>query len=233
MRYNRKWLAMKIIVLQGDNTLASYERLQKFIDIAQSRSWIVQKVVDSSQNLGEAIVLDTLFQEKRLVIIEDFRLIGKRELKLLKAKSKDLDITLIIYHHGTLTKTFLKSLPEVDKIEEYKLPKLIWSFLDSFYPRNSKTILHLLHEIIKKDPIEFVFALLARHLRDIYWARIDSQSMPYPSWRVGKLKRQAYRFTYNGLTDLISSLAKADIKSKTSQSELIDELDFIIASKLE
>ncbi|KKR30537.1 hypothetical protein A2715_05970 [Candidatus Woesebacteria bacterium RIFCSPHIGHO2_01_FULL_39_32] len=223
---------MKIIVLHGDNVLVSYNRLQKFIDVAQSRGWKVQRA-DVSQNLGEVIVSDTLFQEKRLVIVEDCRLIVKSVLKLLKSKKEELDITLIIYHQGTLTKNFLKSLPQIDKVEEFKLPKLIWSFLESFYPGNSRTIIQVLHKIIEKDPVEFVFSLLSKQLRDLYWIKVEPRSLYYPSWRIGKLKRQASKYSENQLANLISEFAEIDIKSKTSQGQLIDLLDFIIATKLE
>ncbi|OGM20191.1 hypothetical protein A2714_01170 [Candidatus Woesebacteria bacterium RIFCSPHIGHO2_01_FULL_38_9] len=224
---------MRLIVLHGDNTLESYERLQKFVEVAHSRVWKVQRAANSSQNLAEVIVSDTLFQEKRLVVIEDWRLFNKSNLKLLKSKSDELDITIIIYHQGNLTKTFLKSLPRIDKIEEFKLPKLIWTFLDSFYPGNAKMLFQLLHEITKNEPAEFVFSLLAKQLRDLYWVKTDSSSIPYPSWRVGKLKGQSSKFTTHQLTNLISNFAEIDIKSKTSDTKLIDLLDFTIATKLE
>ena len=134
----------------------------------------------------------------------------------------------------------MKQLPKIDKVEEFKLPKLIWSFLDSCFPGNAKNALLLLHEIIKNEPVEFVFSLLAKHLRDLYWVKVDSPPgqrpsgpVAYPSWRVEKLKRQSHKFSEGSLEDLINSLAQADIKAKTSQGELIDLLDFIIATKLE
>ncbi|KKQ97536.1 MAG: hypothetical protein UT24_C0012G0132 [Candidatus Woesebacteria bacterium GW2011_GWB1_39_12] len=231
---------MKIIILHGDNTLESYERLQKFIDNAQSRSWEITRISNASQNIPEALVSTSLFDKEKFVVIENANLINKTTANWLKKNGSELNLTLIIYNQGILSQTFLKQLPKIDKVEEFKLPKLIWSFLDSCFPGNAKNALLLLHEIIKNEPVEFVFSLLAKHLRDLYWVKVDSPPgqrpsgpVAYPSWRVEKLKRQSHKFSEGSLEDLINSLAQADIKAKTSQGELIDLLDFIIATKLE
>ena len=223
---------MKIIVLHGDDNLESYKRLQTFIDVAQSRNWTIQRISDNSVNIAETLTTDSLFAEKRLIVIEDHRLLDKKTLLWIKKKKDVLDTTLIIYSHGNITKTFLKSLPRVDKVEEFKLPKLIWSYLESFYPENGKNSLLLLHEIIKTEPIEFVFSLLAKKVKDLYWVKVDAQSLLYPAWRIGKLQRQATKWQKEILEDLIFEFSEADIKSKTSQADLSNLLDFIVLEKL-
>lgn len=224
---------MKLIVVHGDDILKSYERLQTFIKSAKSRGWSVKRIKEPSQNIPDALVQDLLFEKEKLVVVENANLINKSTATWLKKKSDDITGTMIICHPNVLTKTFIKSLPNVDKVEEYKLPKLIWSLLDSFYPGNSKMILKLLHEVIEHEPIEFVFSLLARQLRDVYWIKVDPSTAPYPSWRIGRLKRQASKFTKQQLKNLISDLAEIDVKSKTSQENLLDLLDFVIITKLE
>ena len=127
----------------------------------------------------------------------------------------------------------IKILPPITKTEEYKLPKLIFKFLESFWPGNAKASIRLLHEVIRDEAPEFVFNLLSRHLRDIYWAMLDKESMSYPSWRVGKLTQQAKRFKDGQVQSLIQTFAEIDIQAKTSKANIIDSLDFIIASELE
>src|SRR3990170_2603019 len=80
---------------------------------------------------------------------------------------------------------------------------------------------------------EFIFALLARHLRDLYLAKVAPQKLWYQPWRVQKLKRQASLFKEDQLKEIIFSLAEADIVAKTSQVSLGDSLDLLIATKLE
>jgi DNA polymerase III delta subunit len=168
------------------------------------------------------------------------KLINKKDGEWLKKNKNAVEANVVIYHKGVVTKTALKILPKPDKIEEFKLPKLIWNFLDSFYPGNAKNCLNLLHEIVKKEPIELVFFLLVKQVRDVYWARVGSPPgqrpsgpVAYPPWRVAKLKKQALKFDENVLKKVINDFANADIKSKTSKAKLIDSLDFIIATKLE
>ena len=113
------------------------------------------------------------------------------------------------------------------------MPRLIFTFLDSIYPKNVKKVLVLFHELIKNEPVEFVFALMARHLRDLYWVRVEPKSLPYPSWRVGKLKGQSSKFKFETLKDLIARMAEIDIAVKTSKSDLISSLDLLIVFSLE
>ena len=58
-------------------------------------------------------------------------------------------------------------------------------------------------------------------------------SIPYPSWRVGKLKSQASKFTIEQLKYLIEKLSEIDIKVKTSKADLTNELDLLIIKQLE
>jgi DNA polymerase III delta subunit len=57
--------------------------------------------------------------------------------------------------------------------------------------------------------------------------------MSYPGWRISKLTQQAKRFTNGKIAELIKTFAEVDIEVKTSKANIIDSLDFIIASELE
>lgn len=224
---------MKIIVLHGEDNLKSYERLQKFIEVAKKRGFEIYRISEKGKTISEILSVSSLFARERFFILEDTSLFTKKDSDWLLKKRKDLEGTLIIYHDSILSKTFLNSIPKPDKIEEYKLPKLVWSFLESFWPGNAKNVIQILHKVVQNEPIELVFSLLSRHLRDLYWVKVDHKGIPYPSWRVGKLFHQTSKFTAQDLFDIISLLAEADVRSKTSQEKLIDLLDFIIISHLE
>ncbi|MEJ2347728.1 MAG: hypothetical protein P8Y17_00810 [Patescibacteria group bacterium] len=225
---------MKFILLHGDHTLDSYQRLQKFIDTAKNRSWQVVKIDPSdSLSLSEKMVSNDLFNEKKLFIIENLGKIDKKQLTWLKKNFKRLSDTLVIFHRGTILKNLLKLLPKPTKIEEYKLPKYIFKFMESFYPGNSKNCLKLLHETTNSQSPDFVFNLLCRHLRDLYWVQAKKDSLPYPAWRINKLSSQAKKFKEGKIKDIISKMAEADMKIKTSKADYQNSLDFIIVSELE
>ena len=224
---------MKIILLHGDDELKSYGRLKKFIEAAKARSWEVVYLDETELSTLEAIRSRSLFGGESFFILKDIKKIGKKETEWLGKSGEKSEGNLIIYHPSLVPATFLKSLPKTAKIEEFKLPKLIFHFLDSFVPKNAKGAINLLHETAAHQPPEFLFSLLARHIRDLYWVSADARTLPYPSWRVGKLKSQASKFSINQLIQLISKLAEIDVEVKTSKAEVIPSLDLLIATKLE
>lgn len=226
---------MKIIILYGDYLTKSYERLSKFVEVAKNRNWEIN-YLDGGEvlNLPEKLSTPSLFQKEVLYILKDSKKIKKNDLKWLNKNFEKLPGTLVIYEEGSLGKDLITLLPKEAKKEEYKLPRLIFTFLDSFYPGNNKKCLELLHDLIKNEPIEFIFALFSRHLRDLYWVLTEEKSLKYDSWRKDKILKQAKYFkNQKEIANIINFLANADIEAKTSQTNLIDSLDLLIATKLE
>jgi len=225
---------MKVILLHGDHSLDSYNRLQKLIQVAKERSWEIIKIgAKDNFSLPEKLTTSNLFEKERFYVVENLTKIKKADLEWFKKNIKRLSGTTIIYHSSTITNNLLKLIPKASKTEEYKLPKLIFKFLESFWPGNSRNSIKLLHEVVENEAPEFVFNLLSRHLRDLYWVILDKDSMSYPGWRISKLTQQAKRFPNGKITELIKTFAEIDIKVKTSKANIIDSLDFIIASELE
>jgi hypothetical protein len=205
---------MKIIVVHGDHTTKSYVRLTKFLEAAKKRSWeIIEDKIETTPSL---------FGKERLIVFRGYLKLSPDDIKNL-AKFPG---TLIIYHEGVIPQLFLKKLPKDAKIENFDLPKIIWGFLDAPTPI-------LLHEVIRHEPVEFVFALLAKRFRDLYWALEKAESLPYQGWFAVKLKKQAARYSASQLKEIISKLAEIDIDVKTSKADLLSALDFLLITKLE
>lgn len=211
---------MKIIILHGDNTLKFYERLSKFISEAKKRGW---EITDYDEN---SISNQTLFGNERFYILKDFKTLSKKQIERLEK----YDGNLIIYHEGNIPALFIKTLPKDTKIEKFELPRLVFKFADSFFPRNSNNCLKLLHDLSTNEPIELTFFWLSRHLRDLYWVKIGK--LGYPDWRISKLKSQANKFSDELLKEVISDLAEIDVKVKSSKANLKDSLDLLIVKKL-
>lgn len=152
---------MKIIILHGEDTNKSYQRLTKFIDTAKSRDWEI--IYD------EVSATSSLFGNQRLFVIKDYRILPKNLNKL--------EGTLVIYHEGNLPVTILNKYKDA-KVEKFDLPKIIWKFLD--HPT-----VKLLHDLIKKEPIELVFHLFAKRFRKTKYVSELAQ-MDYES-KTGKV----------------------------------------------
>lgn len=223
---------MKIIILHGDDSIKSYERLRKFIDTANIRKWDVRKIEENSL-LAESLSSTSLFQKENLFIFDKPETLTKKELLWLKNKSESLSGTLVLYRDDIVGKRLISSLPEDTRVEEFKLPKIIFQFLDSFYPGNAKHCLELLHEVIVYEPIEFVFALLVKQVRNLFWVKVSPQGLPFPTWQVDRLKSQTSRFGNGQLENIISELSKIDIDVKTSKADLLSSLDLLIITKLQ
>lgn len=224
---------MKTIILHGDDERRLYLRLQKFIETARERSWEVVYLDETGAALPESLSAASLFSKERFFVLKDARKIGKKEAEWLKKKSVGLQGTLIIYSEGYVPKAVLDTFPAGVKVEEFKLPVIIWSFLEQLYPGNSERSIRDFHKVIEREAPEFIFTLIAKLFRDLYWVKVDPSSIPYPSWRTSKLKRQSDRFTGNQLRDIIKDLARIDVEAKTSKSDLASELDLMMIKQLE
>lgn len=139
---------MKIFVVHGTDNKKSYERLSKFITTAKKRDWeIVNDKIEDTPSL---------FNNEKLIIIRDYKILTKADLHL----AEKIDGYLVIYHKDNLPKTFLNSI-KIEKEEKYDLPIILWKFLDSFD-------LTLFHQLLEDNAVEYVFAMIAWKLKQKY-----------------------------------------------------------------
>jgi len=224
---------MKLVVLHGNNIVECSQRLQRYINVAKKRGWDIERTSSSKRDVSEVLVAKSIFKNKRFVIIDDINEISKKQLQWIKKNASNIDANVVIYHRNTITKSVIKLLPKPTKIEEYKIPVLIWSFLDSFYPGNAVNCLKLLHRVKADESIELIFFLLSRHLRDLFWVKLESSKPDIPFWRFSKLKSQASKFNKDNLKKILFELATIDIESKTSRADKANCIDFVISTHLE
>ena len=202
---------MKIIVLHGDDVEKSYRRLTVFIKEAKRRGWdIVNDKIEETPSL---------FGTEKLIILRDYKVLGEKELTLVK----NIPGTLIIYNQKSTPAGFIKTLPKETKIEKYELPFLLWKFLDAFD-------INIFQEVTKNQPVEMIFAMMARRLRDLYWVKVGKPKMN--AWQLSKLQKQGSRWTKKELAEIIHEMAQIDVKSKTGGASLKDSLDLLIVKRL-
>jgi DNA polymerase III delta subunit len=225
---------MEIVIIHGEHHTKSYERLQKYIEVAKERNWEVVKLDSETSDISltEKVSSGSLFATERLFII-DYKSISKKDIKWLNKNLEHISGRIVVYSSDLLTEPNLKSFEKVKKIEVFKLPRNIFSFLTSFYPGNTQDCLSTLAEVKEQDPVEFIFALLGKHLRDLYWVSSGASNIPYPSWRVMRLESQARKFSKAKLKIIINKMASLDILVKTSQASLEESLDLLIVENLE
>jgi len=225
---------MKIYLIHGEYSAKSYEKLKEYITRAKEKKW---KVVDCGEETGfslqETLSSTDLFDSKKVYILNNPSKLPKKDIDWININYKKLKGVLILFSGSKIKVTIINKFKNIDKKQEFSLPKNIFSFLESFYPTNSVNCVNLLHQVLIKEKIEFIFYFLSKHVRDLYWVKTSPSNIPYPSWRVEKLEKQGSKFSLPQLKDIINSLSEIDIKSKTSKSKLINLLDLLIITKLE
>lgn len=223
---------MKIVVLCGDDEAASRSRYLQIVSGVKKKNWQVVRVsVQDKYSLAERLSSHTLFEQETLFVVDNAGKLPIVELKWLAKNYGKYSGSLLLYQKGNLPVALKNALPKDTAYEKFDLPKVIFKFLESFYPGNQKNALRLLEEFLLLNPPEVIIAVLGRHLRDVYLAKIDGfENMP--DWRLGKLKKQAEKFTTEALTDTINTLSDIDYSSKTSSVNVKFLLELLIIEKL-
>jgi len=225
---------MKIYLIHGEYSSKSYEKLKEYINKAKEKNWkVINYSEENAFSIQETLSSVDLFDTNKVYILDNPSKLQKKDIDWINKNIESLKGILILYSNTKIKTSVVNKFKKIDKIEESNLPKNIFSFLESFYPGNSKTCIGLFHHVLVSEKIEFIFYLLSKHLRDLYWVKTFPSNIPYPSWRVEKFEKQASKYSLPQLKDIINNLSQIDVKSKTSRSELADLLDFLIIRKLE
>lgn len=227
-----------MIILHGENTVLSRQKLKETIEAfkTQKKSEVLRFEGNDLLllNLQQALQPLSLLGENRLVILEGL-FSGRKSKEKEKIKDwlkKNSPANLIIWEGKKIDG---RSLPAFKaQIFKFDLPLVIFRFLDSLSPENSRFSLDLFHQCLEQDPPELVFFLLAKQIRLLILAADLGQKglEKMEPWRIGKLIHQSQRFGLRKLIFLYKELLKIDWQQKTGQTpfDLVSQLDLWLAS---
>jgi DNA polymerase III delta subunit len=227
-----------MIILHGENTVLSRQRLKEEIETFKEKSK-GEVLKFEAQNLTlvdfqQAIESPSLISNERLVILEG--LFGGRKNnqkeKILGYLKKNNPENLIIWEGKKIDGRTLLSFKA--KVFKFDLPLVIFRFLDSLFPGNSRNSLELFHQCLEQDPPELIFFLMARQFRMLILAvDLGQEGLPkMQNWQIGKLIHQGQKFGLQPLLALYKELLKIDWQQKTGQTpfNLVSQLDLFLAS---
>lgn len=222
-----------LIIIHGDNLEKSADQVQFIIQEFKNKGYLIINISDTTGSFTKELIETGLFETKKLVIVDNLNTLSKKEIELIKAKKYNSDTSIVINSKVLLTALQIKSLGKPDRLITNIYPKLLWSFLDSFYPGNSKICIKLFNDALKTEAPELILFMLMRQLKDLYLTKTekDSNSM-IPAWKLSKMKNVAEKFDSNLLKEIISDIAKLDIKVKSSDTNLKTSIDLLIVGKL-
>lgn len=190
----------------------------------------------SPTDLQQTLSGDDLFGTSRNIFIEN--LISKRksakEIEILQNVLITAKTNIVLWESKELTKKQIDGF-EKATVRQFKIPSIIFTFVDALQPNNGKKLLELYHEILQNKDPEFVLVMLQRQIRmllalqDAGTEQISEVSRIAP-WQRGKLERQARMFTQEELLILHAKLFTLEKNMKTGQlsQSLENEIDFLL-----
>jgi hypothetical protein len=227
-----------MIILHGENTVLSRQRLKEEIEAfrEKTKGEILRFEAQSLSltELQQAIESSSLISADRLVVLEG--LFGGRKNhqkeKILAYLKKTNPENLIVWESKKVDGRTLLSFKA--KVFKFDLPLVLFRFLDSLSPGNSKVSLALFHQCLEQDPSELIFFLIARQIRMLILAvDLGKEGLSkMQAWQVGKLIHQGQKFGLQRLLFLYKELLKIDWQQKTGQTpfDLVSQLDLFLAS---
>lgn len=228
-----KWTFSLMILIHGENTIASREKLVECITTSKQQGNEIIRL--EAKNLTEALLEELLgtsdlFGTPKTIIIEALHSlptsIKKKNLITIVQNSQLHE--LILWERRTLTKTMSKPFAAA-QIFEYKASKTLFAWLDLLGKSQDTTKkIKLLHEAYSTDGEYFCFLMLIRQFRLLIQVKTGATVGGAP-FMITKLASQASNFTHEELLKIYKKLLQIDSAQKTSKNLLTlqQELDLL------
>lgn len=219
-----------IKILHGENIVQSRKRLTEIVDKSRNSGTEIVYLDGSKVSLTEArsaLESGSLFGKTKLVVIENLK--ERKEILSYLNKGK-FDNDLIIWEQKEIRNDIL---PKSEK-EIFKLTPLIFRFLDSLKPGNTKESLRLLAELKQTEEPEMIFYMLVRQFRLLIIACDLGPSglSELSPWQQKKFLGQSGEFNLEQLKEIYKKLLEIDFNQKTSGDAfpLSSRLDLFVSS---
>ena len=228
-------MANSLTIIHGDDTTKSRNY---FIDlktkIPNSQTFDGNEIDPTS--LTQIVEGGSLFSDEKNIFIENLLVKKKNsaEYKLIYEilTSTYESLNLVLWEGKEIDKGILTSFKNAN-VKIFKHPSVLFSFLDSIKPDNSKILLQFFYETLKTMDEEVVFYMLVRHFRlmiaiteasnttdDTHMKISDTKSeiselKRLAPWQNAKLKKQATLFSITALLKHYNRLFEIESASKT------------------
>lgn len=190
-----------INIVHGDNVIPS----RQFVLSQVKDPLVFEAKILTPEILTQALESGGLFGLARPILINHFP-----SLELLKIISAHPDSAVYLWHHKSLSKTALKPLGSKVKLTEFKLPPVIFDFLDN---PNLKS----LHLAVKSNPIELIFYLFCRRISQLIQIKDNPGLVKTSPWQKQKLLTQSRGWTLAQLLAWHKKLLQLDFTQKSGQ----------------
>lgn len=223
-------------VFYGDNHVLSRKSFLSEQENCRQKNWEIIKLEGKTldlTNLTQALESRSLFQKDRAVFIENIFSLPKstQKDKLFSLLVNNCDSSVFIWENKDLTQAQIKDFQKGFSFQQFRVPAVIFKFLDGLSPGKTKNNLDNFHLCLLNDDPEMIFQMLVRQLRLLLLAKEGEKYLVGPSWQKAKFISQAKFFPTPLLIKTYQKLLEIDFQQKTSQSgyDLAASLDLLLS----
>jgi hypothetical protein len=217
-----------IYLFHGDNIeLSRAEYNQIKIKMSDKNIRILPGKALDLALITQALESQSLFGGETVVFIDNlFSPIGKK-IKLIQqyaqiikdASENNLDI--VLWEEKEMGKTVMTGLGNHIVNRLFKLPVLIFTFLDNFKPGNSQLLINEFSKLRQTDAAELLFSMIVRRFRQLIMLRDSVIPEGLQSWQAARLTTQSKYFSIDELVSDYKKLIEIEYLIKSGMSPLI------------
>jgi len=209
-----------LIILHGDNIVASRAELNRLKEAAKDKEIrdINGKNLDET-SLRQAVESSSLFGDTLCIVIEQlFSNLGRKE-KLIKLYASIIQEAakqneIILWEPKELGKTAISLFPSTS-IKLFKLPAVIFEFLDALLPHNQKSLLTIFDGLVKTEAPELILYMIESRVRQLIQLKDGVMPNKMSPWQQSRLTNQGKSFTMDKLLVMHQQLIDLEYSFKT------------------
>lgn len=220
-----------ILVLHGDDIAASRNELNRIKEDAKREGkeiiYIDGKSVQEDIFI-QAFSSSLLFDQERVMIIEQFLSSIRKNTKNIQKYLALLNeyknsSKIILWEDKEISKSMAQSIQKIAQIRQFKLPTVVFQFLDAIRPGNRKHIMQLFHMLMKEQSPEFIVAMTQKRVKQLLFTLYGKDYQELQGWQKTRLTNQAKHFTLNQLLSLYANIRMIEYKRNSGQLALNPE----------
>lgn len=213
-----------ITLLHGDYVEASRNELRRLIDAAKITKEVrmIDGTTTDDSALIQALESSSLFGNTSIVVIERlFSKLGRQQkrvtsLSALLSSTQGTDV--ILWEDKEIGAATVKQLGVGANVRLFKLPVLIFQFLDGIRPGNAKNLITTYQKLIATEAPELVFSMTVKRMRQLIQLNDNVVPLGLASWQASRLTTQAKSFTMDKLLTLYEKLHRIEVSIKSGES---------------
>lgn len=225
------------ILIHGDDTEKSRNHLlelkKKYPDALHLEGKTLQ-----TADLIQALEGGLLFGEEKLIVVEN--LLKNKDEQIFVYLKKNTFSNLVLWEGKEIGKRDQALLGGKVEVFAYKLPVLVFKFIDLICEKKIKEALAIYSDFLSQAAPEMISHLLVRQWRFLILIKSEAKTGPsdfvkLQSWQKGKLTQMVKFYTLEQLISFYRKLLTINFREKTGQANLslAQQLEMLFLFELE